>query len=325
MIKYSPFELHTHTLHSDGSFSVEDLLEKVIASGLSGFALTDHNTDSGCGKARQISNIRGINYIDGIEWTTFYGHITLLGGNYDSDYRLVNPLTVEARLKQALELGDVSILAHPFRVGTPVCTGCCNSFEFNDYQYLSGYEIWSGSDPANNFSNQQALNLYDQLCREGYKIAAIYGRDWHRNGKKDDIYAATYLGMDGANSPQNAIKAIKDRRTYISTGIKSDIFLKNLNGNRIEIGSSITEGEYTLVCEISKEKAGFVNYEVNPEKMEISGSAIIDKIVSKVSFGGFAKKIKVTSGYFKIKIIGKLNDKESDLLISSPFYVEIGV
>ncbi len=322
MIKYLPFELHTHTLHSDGSFTVQELADKVISAGLCGYALTDHNTDSGCTEARNISKSLDIAFIEGIEWTTFFGHITVLGGHYDKDYRMVNPLTVEARLKLALEAGDVAILAHPFRVGTPVCTGCCNSFDFKSYQYLNGYEIWSGSDPSNNVSNKQALIFYNELCKEGYKIAAIYGRDWHRNGKRNDIYAATYLGIEGDNkSPLNALLAIENRRTYISTGIRADIFLKNTNGERIEIGSSISEGEYTLVCEVSQEKAQYANYDIIPEKIEIFGNAISDSNISSVSFGGYAKKIKVKKGYLGVKIVGKLNEKESDLLISSPFYV----
>ena len=46
-MRYYPFELHCHTVHSDGSFTPEELVKAAKARGLSGIALTDHNTASG--------------------------------------------------------------------------------------------------------------------------------------------------------------------------------------------------------------------------------------------------------------------------------------
>lgn len=47
MKKWYPCELHCHTLHSDGSFTVNELLSAAKSRKLSGICLTDHNTVSG--------------------------------------------------------------------------------------------------------------------------------------------------------------------------------------------------------------------------------------------------------------------------------------
>ena len=45
-MRYQPFEMHCHTRHSDGSFTVPGLLEGAAAYGYAGLALTDHNAVS---------------------------------------------------------------------------------------------------------------------------------------------------------------------------------------------------------------------------------------------------------------------------------------
>ena len=46
-MRWYPVELHTHTCHSDGSFTVEALVDAAARNGYRALALTDHNTSSG--------------------------------------------------------------------------------------------------------------------------------------------------------------------------------------------------------------------------------------------------------------------------------------
>jgi len=46
-LTYYPIELHSHTYHSDGEFSPEELLQSARDFGYKGIFLTDHNTNSG--------------------------------------------------------------------------------------------------------------------------------------------------------------------------------------------------------------------------------------------------------------------------------------
>ena len=47
-MSYLPCELHCHSIHSDGSFSVAELLRRAYDDHLALIALTDHNTVSRC-------------------------------------------------------------------------------------------------------------------------------------------------------------------------------------------------------------------------------------------------------------------------------------
>lgn len=64
------FDLHTHTVHSDGTTRPEDnvLLAKDI--GLTGIALTDHDTVSGWTEMREACARHGLTFIPGIELST---------------------------------------------------------------------------------------------------------------------------------------------------------------------------------------------------------------------------------------------------------------
>lgn len=74
--QWFPCELHCHTLHSDGDFTVEGLLQTARERGLAGISLTDHNTTAGWAQA-QTSTSPAV--LCGIEWTTYFGR------NYRAD------------------------------------------------------------------------------------------------------------------------------------------------------------------------------------------------------------------------------------------------
>jgi len=76
-------DLHIHSNCSDGTDSVEDIINKSLAAGLSHIALTDHDTFSGLDQGEKIAKEKNINFIPGIEldikWNM--GQFHLLGLN----------------------------------------------------------------------------------------------------------------------------------------------------------------------------------------------------------------------------------------------------
>ncbi|MBQ8178329.1 MAG: CehA/McbA family metallohydrolase [Clostridia bacterium] len=209
------FELHTHTVHSDGAFTPKELVESAKKHGYYGIALTDHNTTSGCDSAVEWGKKLGVLVIPGIEWTTFYGHIVVLGGNSKVDWRKVNPDTVIELIEEARAAGDVVGLAHPYRVGYPVCTGGKNQFPKEIFEHLDFYEAVSGEidDP----SNLSAILEYNELKSRGYSLSAAYGRDWHKDADKSGAkYGATYLLSDKEKlNLTEAIELIKSGCTLV--------------------------------------------------------------------------------------------------------------
>ena len=65
-------DLHVHSTESDGTFSPTELVTEAKRTGLSAFALTDHDTCSGVSKAMPCATSAGIELIPGIELSTDY-------------------------------------------------------------------------------------------------------------------------------------------------------------------------------------------------------------------------------------------------------------
>ena len=63
-------DLHTHTTYSDGSLSVEQLVEEARAQGLSGIAVTDHDTLAHLQEIRALSRQTGFPILAGLEVST---------------------------------------------------------------------------------------------------------------------------------------------------------------------------------------------------------------------------------------------------------------
>jgi hypothetical protein len=64
------FDLHTHTVHSDGTTTPEDNALMAKRLGLSGLALTDHDTVAGWAQMRDACTHHGLVFVPGIELST---------------------------------------------------------------------------------------------------------------------------------------------------------------------------------------------------------------------------------------------------------------
>jgi 3',5'-nucleoside bisphosphate phosphatase len=68
-------DLHSHTNESDGSLSPPELVRAAQSAGLSGLAITDHDTFAGFDKATVEAHVSGLDLICGVEITaTHAGH-----------------------------------------------------------------------------------------------------------------------------------------------------------------------------------------------------------------------------------------------------------
>lgn len=66
------YDLHTHSLISDGTTRPAEIAAEAAALGLAGFSLTDHDTIDGWDEARAAASDVGIDFVPGIEITTKY-------------------------------------------------------------------------------------------------------------------------------------------------------------------------------------------------------------------------------------------------------------
>lgn len=64
------YDLHTHSVHSDGTTSPAEIAAEAAGLGLAGFSLTDHDTVAGWDEARAAATDLGIDFLPGMEITT---------------------------------------------------------------------------------------------------------------------------------------------------------------------------------------------------------------------------------------------------------------
>ncbi|MFC4401986.1 CehA/McbA family metallohydrolase [Gracilibacillus xinjiangensis] len=213
-------ELHTHTFHSDGQQDVAEMVHTAEQQGLDVLAITDHNTTSPLREMEDQLNRTSLQLLYGLEWTTFFGHMLTFGYpelTY-TDWRKLGPTDVHKGLEKIHELGAVAGMAHPFRIGNPIGTGCHWEFKMENINDFDFIEVWNGNNPSPSFYNQQAMEFWTKLLNKGYRIPATAGRDWHHNNDPQAKYAITYVHMpqDTKDFRKDFLQSIREGRISIS-------------------------------------------------------------------------------------------------------------
>ncbi len=66
------YDLHCHSIASDGSLTPQNVVERASRQGVTVLALTDHDTTAGLAEARQTADRLGMRLINGIELSASY-------------------------------------------------------------------------------------------------------------------------------------------------------------------------------------------------------------------------------------------------------------
>jgi predicted metal-dependent phosphoesterase TrpH len=173
--RFSLADVHMHTHYSDGTGSVEDVLEHVQnATPLDVIAITDHDTITGALRARDLVEKRGYHFelIVGEEVSTREGHMLALF----IEKRIPPGLSIERSVELVHEQGGLAIVAHPFNrifrysVQKPVMDRLLRQPELHP----DGVESLNGSF-AGIGSSQTAM----RLSRSLYGWTEIGGSDAH--------------------------------------------------------------------------------------------------------------------------------------------------
>lgn len=169
-------DLHGHTEHSDGNWSVAEFVDHARARGLDFVTITDHNTTSGQPWAEALAD-DDLLVMCGIEVTTLFGHCLALGARDWVDWRIKDGDTMTERAEAIMAAGHTFVIAHPMAEGHPWCAGC--HWQFADV--FPGparlVEIWNGPwDPA---KNELGLRLFQTWLNKGIGMRATAGTDIH--------------------------------------------------------------------------------------------------------------------------------------------------
>ena len=307
MKKWYPCELHCHTLHSDGSFTVQELLTAAKARKLSGICLTDHNTVSGW---EETDSQNEIAVLKGIEYTTYNGHMLCLGSDKIIDFFGISG--IDDTIREIRESGGLVGIAHPFQLGTPICTGGHWDYKITKWENVNYIEVFSEGCPYLNLPNKKARALWHSLLDKGYKIAPSMGRDWHRLAGNVNLAACTYLFCDdGALTSDKMKEAIKNGRTAITTG---PLFAFE-TADGFSVGDIIKAGEYTLNITLDvermKEVAPLQSFTFNEIRLVSNEGAVVK--------ASDATERKLTCNFekgqwYSLELWGDIDEKTDTLL-----------
>ena len=315
MKKWYPCELHCHTVHSDGDFTVEGLIASAKERGLKGICLTDHNTYSG---REEAAKEKDLVILQGIEWTTYFGHMLVLGADRFVEWRDAVPENIDEKMKQVHAAGGLVGIAHPFQLGTPICTGGRWDFRVQDFSLVNYMEIWSEGEPLMNTANRSARKMWHEKLSEGFRIAPSMGRDWHRAERNIRKGACTYLLCEGESLTSEGMKdAIEKGRTSVSAG---PLFYFTTDKGET-VGDEIEKGERSFKFTVDSERfdsVGF-DYEVVPERVMLLTDNL--KIAAECNINEEIS-ISLKKGYYTAELYGRIGDSENDLIaFTAPIYV----
>ena len=112
-------DLHMHSICSDGSDNIEELINNVIVAGIDLFALTDHDTAEGCRQIfrneylQKLIKDNNVKFISGAEWTALYKNQKMHILAYDFDpfddeiFRLEKEMHVKLEKKDEFRIGEL--------------------------------------------------------------------------------------------------------------------------------------------------------------------------------------------------------------------------
>ncbi len=312
--KWYPCELHCHTVHSDGDFTVEELISTAKQRRLSGICLTDHNTMSG---HRETDGETELAILKGIEWTTYFGHMLVLDTKKYVDWRDAVPDNIDSKISAVKEQGGLVGIAHPFQIGTPICTGGHWDFKVQNWDNVNYMEIFAEGEPYLNVANGKARRMWHSLLSKGYRITPTMGRDWHRSINNIYPSACTYLLIDGEITADKMKEAIKKGRTVVSNGAL--LTFETTEGKTS--GDTVESGEITLKINIDLSRHSIMEGErrIIPEKIVVcSGEGEREyPITENISFTAKEKE------WYALELWGGFDDRKNTLLcLAAPFYTK---
>ncbi|WP_339820215.1 CehA/McbA family metallohydrolase [Paenibacillus sp. FSL R7-0216] len=218
-------DLHAHTVHSDGSYTVSEALASCREKGLDFLALTDHNTASQ--NRFSVAQEETLLLIPGVEMTSYKGHANLLGHpDALTDFRVLTPEAAAKELRQAQEKGALVSLNHPF------CPDC--PWELGFDVPFDAIEVWNG--PWREL-NETAVAWWQQRLAEGQRIVAVGGSDTHR----DDPFVRHGVPTAHVYVAEETVAAVLDavRRGAVVLSMGPDDAFITLTADGVGVGDEL--------------------------------------------------------------------------------------
>lgn len=293
-------DLHLHTNHSDGGYTMEETAKLAIDAGLDMIALTDHNSTT---QNTFPKTVGGLVRVPGYEWTNLMGHCNFLGLAHPvKDFRAETPAQAKTVITEAVENGATVVLNHP---GDPL-----GGWEAGYDVPFHALEIWNG--PWRNTNDNSLVLWQDMLCA-GRKVPVVGGSDTHR------LFAVTHHGYPCTHvyieklEAAAILEAVRSGKVYVTAtpqGPKLDFTL-----NDADMGQTAqARAENELCFHITGLQPG-------DELRLINSDGLFKRIIAATP--AEKRHIKVpTNMFYRLEIWRRNILEAKPLLISNPVYLE---
>ncbi|SFL08636.1 hypothetical protein SAMN03159341_103137 [Paenibacillus sp. 1_12] len=226
-------DLHMHSLHSDGTYTLEENAAIMEELGCDFMTMTDHNAISqNFAYPRSTSLVM----IPGMEFTTNFGHSNFLGvADPLDDFRVSTQADVNERLATARERGARIVLNHPH------CDFCPWEWDFDvDFDWV---EIWNGPWTER---NERTLAWWQQQLLAGKRLNVIGGSDVHR----PDPYVKHAMPCTWVYASSKTVKGILAgiEKGNVSISFAPQGPFVQLGFGNYKMGDSVPAGEAGIVC-----------------------------------------------------------------------------
>jgi hypothetical protein len=311
-------DLHAHTFHSDGNWTIKGILDYTQANNLDFVGITEHNTFSHHAEIDALAvNYKNLLVLRGEEVTTYGGHFNVWGlpKNELIDFRVAPKDTrrLQTVVDRVRKLGLIASLNHP----TARCGGC--DWSYGDWAKMDSVEIWNG---AWDFQDEAALKKWDESLQKGQKIPVIGSSDTHvpplaenKNGLAVGI-PTNHAGMKSLTQNE-LLAAIKNGRVWISDAPTNySLEFSAFNGTRINIGDAgaSLNGKIRLDCKAK-------NFPVGALVSLISNGQVLQTEKIENAEYIFDKSFSVEKdSYFRLEA---RDAKGSMLALTNPIYVRL--
>lgn len=206
-------DLHSHTVHSDGLNTVEELARNAIEKGLDFLAVTDHNTNTHHEEIEALAPTLGgsITLIPGEEITTYWGHANTWGLREWVEFRCADDESMNAVQRYVRERGALISVNHPKCIGPP--------WLFKGWDGYQAMEVWQAPW---RFHNWESLERWESLLQSGWQVVAVGGSDTHsippappqhRHGLGNPT---TWVYTENDASEQSILQALRAGHVFIS-------------------------------------------------------------------------------------------------------------
>ena len=311
-------DLHTHTFHGDGRWSVRGVLESADSNNLDFVAITEHNTFTHHAEIEfEQKKFPKMLVLNGQEVTTYGGHINVWGlpnGEW-VDFRVTPGKKKSAKriASEAEKLGAIASINHP----TMDCGGC--NWTYGKWDQMASVEVWNATWDE---QDEATLKKWDELLQKGSRITAIGSSDSHQRPEEPSDYPTNlaigeptvFIGAKELTK-ESLFEAIKTGRVMMMENSRRLInFIAN---DKFKIGDSI---------KIKKgEKISFLIFIKGfPEDSEvswISSGKILEQ--SEIGHENFSAKSSFEfneNSYLRLEIRGPNNKMRA---FTNPIYINV--